>query len=109
MLLLPPCIPLLSSAAAAATAAARLAQRSVLAVASRPERSCQPRRAAPQNKGSFTLSFLGKSVVLTSTMSSKHSYARSGEREREERRRTTGREEERREERDMGKGERANN
>ena len=29
---------------------------------------------------SFTLSFLGKSVVLTSTMSSKHSYARSGER-----------------------------
>jgi len=51
VLLLPPCIPLLSSAAAAATAAARLAQRSVLAVASRPERSCQPRRAAPQNKG----------------------------------------------------------
>ena len=29
---------------------------------------------------SFTLSFLGKSVVLTSTMSSKQSYARSGER-----------------------------
>jgi hypothetical protein len=39
------------AAAAAATAAARLAQRSVLAVASRPERWCQPRRAAPQNKG----------------------------------------------------------
>ena len=80
MLLLPPCIPLLSSAAAAATAAARLAQRSVLAVASRPERWCQPRRAAPQKRVSFTLLFLRKSVVLTSTMSSKHSYARSGER-----------------------------
>ncbi len=68
------------AAAAAATAAARLAQRSVLAVASRPERWCQPRRAAPQKRVSFTLLFLRKSVVLTSTMSSKHSYARSGER-----------------------------
>jgi hypothetical protein len=58
--------------------------------------------------------FLRKSVVLTSTMSSKHSYARSGER-REKREdgqqgeRERGREEERREERDMGKGERESN
>ena len=51
--------------------------------------------------------FLRKSVVLTSTMSSKHSYARSGE--RREKTDNREREEERREERDMGKGERANN
>ena len=111
VLLLPPCIPLLSSAAAAATAAARLAQRSVLAVASRPERWCQPRRAAPQKRVSFTLLFLRKSVVLTSTMSSKHSYARSGERgeKREDGQQGERKSGERREERDMGKGERANN
>jgi hypothetical protein len=47
----PALAPASAAAAAAAAAASRLAQRSVLAVASRPERSCQPRRAAPQNKG----------------------------------------------------------
>ena len=53
--------------------------------------------------------FLRKSVVLTSTMSSKHSYARSGERREKTDNRERGRKEEQREERDMGKGERANN
>jgi hypothetical protein len=55
------------------------------------------------------LLFLRKSVVLTSTMSSKHSYARSGERREKTDNRERGRKEEQREERDMGKGERANN
>jgi len=57
------------------------------------------------------LPFLGKSVVLTSTMSSKHSYARSGERgeKREDGQQGERKSGERREERDMGKGERANN
>ena len=74
-------VPLLrasAAAAAAAAAASRLAQRSVLAVASRPERWLV---SAPQGRSAEQgLVFFRKSVVLTSTMSSKHSYARSGER-----------------------------
>ena len=71
-----------------------------------------PAGPLPRTRVSFTLFFLGKSVVLTSTMSSKHSYARrSGERgeKREDGQQGERKSGERREEGDMGKGERANN